>query len=121
MLVRATLIATLLMATPAQAEPLTGNRLHQACMTAETDLFCLGWVIGAFEGAKIGVVKAARPDDLSTLDASANSVLGICIGDAQNSQVIDVFKKYLADHPEKRHHTARLLLLDSLSEAFPCR
>jgi hypothetical protein len=35
-------------------------------------------------------------------------------------QVVDVFIKYLREHPEQRHFTAHTLVLLSMTEAFPC-
>lgn len=35
-------------------------------------------------------------------------------------QAVDVFSKYLADHPERRHYEGTVLLAAAMMEAFPC-
>ena len=38
----------------------------------------------------------------------------------ENDQLVRVVKKYLDEHPEDLHQSARILVLLALSEAFPC-
>ena len=38
----------------------------------------------------------------------------------ENDQLVRVVKKYLDEHPEDLHLTARILVLLALREAFPC-
>jgi Rap1a immunity proteins len=46
---------------------------------------------------------------------------GICLppGASANQNRL-VVQKYMADHPEKLHEYAAILILDALSQAFPC-
>ena len=37
-----------------------------------------------------------------------------------NDQMVRVVKKYLDEHPEELHQSARILILFALREAFPC-
>jgi Rap1a immunity proteins len=49
--------------------------------------------------------------------------LGFRCGNLQGvtqEQIVDVFKKYLADHPELRNHNAALLAQDAFNDAFRC-
>lgn len=43
------------------------------------------------------------------------------IPNANMNQVVDVFKAYLKDHPERRHLLAANLAAEAFSQAFPCR
>ena len=90
------------------------------------DGFCLGYLIGTVEGLKWGAVTT-----LSVLDQSSDSVdemnqlsdamLGFCLPpQASNGQLIDVFVKYLAENPARRHESARTLLQAAFQQAFPC-
>ena len=38
----------------------------------------------------------------------------------ENEQLVRVVKKYLDEHPEDLHRSARIAVLLALSEAFPC-
>ena len=38
----------------------------------------------------------------------------------ENDQLVRVVKKYLDEHPEDLHQSARILILFALREAFPC-
>jgi hypothetical protein len=44
-----------------------------------------------------------------------------CIPNADMNQIVDVFKGYMRDHPEKRQLLAADLAAEAFSAAFPCR
>jgi hypothetical protein len=64
-------------------------------------------------GYIIGVSDALNktPSVLGRFCVPANSTMG---------QTTDVVKKWLADHPQFRHHTAPSLVQAALVEAYPC-
>lgn len=127
---RAVLIAALLAATPAKADNITGNMLLDAC-TAPNDLakagFCTGYVLALNEGLRFGVAYAAitagiQPENASDLNQFSEGILRYCLfGTVEIGQMSDVIVKYLQEHPETRHETARYLSLTALQEAFPCQ
>jgi len=42
-------------------------------------------------------------------------------GGVTRGQILDIAKKYLADHPESRHEGASILLLKAFKEVFPIK
>jgi hypothetical protein len=65
--------------------------------------------VGLCEGYVLGVV-----DTLAERDP-------ICLSEGvRASQVVDVVKLWLRDHPEKRHLAASDLVTTALKEKFPC-
>ena len=78
----------------------SGNRLNEECQSNES-LYCLGYASG---------IADTRP-----------LFHNICLPDSSTyGQVELVVKKYLADHPDKLHQDAVILVLEALKEAFPC-
>lgn len=50
-----------------------------------------------------------------------NPVIPVCQPTGSNSmQAADIVKKYLLDHPEKRHIAAVVLVVLALQDGFPC-
>jgi hypothetical protein len=85
----------------------TGNDLSQMCeptIGAE----CIGYVAGVLDGAERLAGFLKRPGD----PCPPSGVKG--------SQVVDVVKKQLRDHPEYRRWAAGDLVLSAISEAFHC-
>lgn len=68
---------------------------------------CLGFLTAIvninLSGAAVGGRKACIPSN------------------ADMNQVVDVFKAYLRDHPERRHLLGANLAGEAFSSAFPCR
>lgn len=110
----------------ASAQTITGNELHEACSTGgvATEMFCTGYTIGAWEGMVFSLVMVLMQDDAMTA-AEASEVafisLEACPPDGvSNLQVRDVVAQSLQNHPERRHFTARILILLAMRDAFPC-
>ena len=60
---------------------------------------CLGYILGAYDA----------------LESTT------CVPDVvKASQLRDVVKIYLRNHPEERHHQASSLVVAALKQAFPC-
>ncbi len=119
----------LLSCNPLSAQTVAGNDIAAACdHIQEADVragYCIGYITGAWEGMKRGaaqIVMLSDADQTATeVDASTNSLLGICIPLAvESGQIIDVFVRYLDDNPAQRHQPARSLLYGALLDAFPC-
>lgn len=96
-----------LSASPARAEFVSGNRLHQWCGSVDAYGQCAGFIMGISDalsgGAMLGEYRACAP------------------ATATVQQVVDVAKRGLESMPQLRHHTAARLVAMILSQAFPCR
>lgn len=110
------------------SQTISGNVLFEACSVREgpLSLFCAGYIVGAWEGIHLGVyttIIAARMDQPSIDDANyfISTLLMSCPPpNVENSQIRDVVFKYLSERPEIRHESARVLIHQSMIEAFPC-
>lgn len=96
-----------MLAVPAQAGFITGNRLHGVCtaQNAEIRMLAMGYAIGVFDSLKSSSKISAffcAPDEITT------------------DQVRDVACAYVAKNPESRHKDASLLVFGALVEAWPC-
>ena len=67
---------------------------------------CLAYMVGIIEG-----YYSARPTPAAFCYPS----------EVTGEQAARVVNKYLRDHPERLHRRSVQLILDALSEAFPCR
>lgn len=124
------MLACVSAASAKSSEPFSGNDLYHACEAREDQSlssFCIGYVIGTWDGMVIGAVsafygassKGASVDDINLIWPL---VLGVCQpAGVTNEQIKDIFVKYLSEHPENRQVPARFLLLDAMREAFPCQ
>lgn len=121
------MVVVLGLAGPSLGQTIDGNVLHTACSSGVSEMagYCAGYVVGVSEGMRLGTafpMIVAGQMDMAKVNTISDAILLYCLEDSvQNSQLIDVFRAYLRDHPEKRHQPARSLLLMSLQEAFPCR
>lgn len=105
----ATIVVLLaIIASPAVAKTYicfgTGNRLNNPCLSTSPDNddgICFGYALGVADSLSRGSALCYPPQ----------------IG---ASQVVDVAKRYLRDHPELRHVCADELFARALLDAFPC-
>ena len=70
---------------------------------------CFGYAIGADDGVRTAfdILNEAQP---------------YCIPDGvTNGQIVRILTKFIKDHPEKAHKQTRVLVIESLMDAFPCR
>ncbi|MEP1612295.1 MAG: Rap1a/Tai family immunity protein [Roseobacter sp.] len=127
----ALILALMIPATVARSEVTTGNQYYDQCRNLpEADAteigWCVGFVVGAWEGISSGVGRALiafsdEPIDAAALETAINLILGVCQPDGVTyGQMLDVFEKYLRENPANRNIGARTLLVEALSEAFPC-
>ena len=73
-------------------------------------------------GTCVGYI-AAVVDTMSNASLTAESVNAqqLCVSEhVQLSQLKDIVRRWLSDHPEKRHLAASLLVFQALKEKFPC-
>ena len=98
-----------------------GNNLYEFCTAKEDDIIyggmCLGYLFGIADLVKIFLTKGIFMD----VDGVKNQVGIICLPGVTGQQLKDVVVKYLRDYPEKRHLQARLIAVDALRKAFPCK
>lgn len=108
---------------------MTGNMLYDVCKpgTGEApQAICASYVVGAWEGIRLGVASAAWAAGATANAAETNAfvsqVLNVCTPNGITyTQTVDIFFKALDSKPETRHESARTLLLGSMQEAFPCQ
>ncbi|MCX7283067.1 MAG: Rap1a/Tai family immunity protein [Novosphingobium sp.] len=93
----------LLVATPAHAEWMSGDQLHETCTaTAPVDrAMCLSYVMGVLDGFR----DLDRPPR-TPLDASAG-------------QVRDAVTRFLEDHPEQRKLQGRQVIRAAIVAQWP--
>jgi hypothetical protein len=104
----AALAATL----PAHAGFDTGNRLFEDC-SAENYFnrgYCGGYVTGIVDMLEALSARGVIPKNT------------LCIPEGvTKGQLADVVKKYLGEHPERRHLDAGGLVPEALTASFPCK
>jgi len=84
-----------------------GNQLNEICGNPEGNVPCTAYIAGAIDAINGMAVSAGghplcTPDTVTTIQAA------------------DVVRKWLKDHPEKRHYVAFSAVLSAISDAFPC-
>ena len=85
----------------------SGNDIFPSCQSNSS--FITGYVTGVIDYAGIASSITDR------------SSIRVCVPlDATNGQAKDVFCKFLADNPEKRHIDASALVFNAMQDAFPC-
>ena len=110
-----------------QAQQVSGNALLDAC---ESDLdvktgFCVGYIAAIVEGLAWGATLAGYSAGIISSAAEANAYNGLALGycippEATNAQVADMVIKRLNEAPEDRHHSARSIVTEVLTDGFPC-
>jgi len=90
-------------ATPAHAEWMNGNQLHDMCSASSPvdQALCLTYVMGVLDGTRY-------------LDAPPGTPKG-----ATGGQVRDVVARYLVNHPESRTLPARKIIRSAVIDAWP--
>lgn len=103
MIARTLPFALLLLATPAHAEWMSGQQLHETCTTATPvdRAMCLSYVIGVLDGFR----DLDRPPK-TPLDTSAG-------------QVRDVVVRYLDEHREQRTRQGREVIRAAIVAEWP--
>ena len=91
-------------------EFLAGNDLHNTCTEKDhlSVAACAYYIAGVVDASELFVL----------LEVSSRH---FCLPpEASTTQTADVVRRYLANHPEKRHNSASSLSIVALAEAFPC-
>jgi hypothetical protein len=86
---------------------LDGNKVHEMCQSDQMKDICIGYVAGAFDAFEV-------------MHLGENIPRRWCPPKAPLSQLVDVFTKWLVDHPEDRHINASALLAAAFVAKFPC-
>ncbi len=84
----------------------SGNELYDWC-TSNNWALCYGFVESAAD------IYTAQNTNSACMPTGQS---GVTV-----EQVVDVVKKYLADHPETRNYPAYSIVLVALDRAFPCK
>jgi len=101
-------------ATSAIAAPLqlTGNTFVDMCESTSAEYtYCLGFMTGFVTGVSIQRHYA---------DLKTKNMIYCWPAEATFGQATEIFAKYIKNHPEKRHESARFLASVALASAFPC-
>ena len=115
---------------PLAAQTASGNEIAAACdHLDEADIrggYCIGYIIGAWEGIKIGAFEAlvvsGAKGTAEELDGMVNSILGICAPvSVERGQIVDIVVGYFEENPAIRHLPARSLIREAMVESFPCK
>jgi hypothetical protein len=104
----ATAVVLACLSASARADMMTGNELWSLCTSKEVSerLLCDGYVTA--------ISEAIGPPN------GVYSQLACLPENGTRGQFIDVVKRYLESHPERRHLPAVGLVGNALSSAFPC-
>lgn len=111
----------------ANAQNATGMEIQKKCKLLENgnanasrddaaDLdagYCAGFMDGVVETEKFW-------DAFSRIEKSGHPLTFCIPQDVTNGQILQVFLKYLDDHPEELNKPAALLFAEALNKAFPC-
>jgi hypothetical protein len=122
----ATVIAALLISLTicgkAGAQPTTGQEIQTKCRELMNYQDLSHAFNGGFCGGFIdGVIDSQNMQEASDKLQKRSHALSFCLPqEGTNGQYVQVFVKYLDDHPEELHRPAALLLVESLVKAFPC-
>jgi len=73
--------------------------------------YCSGWATGVVEGVSLSEAQHQIPRGAQLVCAPK--------GNSPN-QMVQIVRKYLADHPEKEHIPMTMIATQALAGAFPC-
>jgi hypothetical protein len=89
-----------------------GNRMHSVCTTGKTN--------PAVKSHAAAYVSGTL-NTLQLVQSSKNFPKLVCLPDGVTyEQAVDIFCKYLEEHPEQRSKNSAILIVASLALAFPC-
>jgi hypothetical protein len=95
----------------------SGNYWYKKCSSDDLadKFYCIGYLRGLSEGLQFFEGSHMK------IDGAYRKVAPFCVPKgAVLAQRLDIFKKYLQDHPEKRHKRASILYALAIRKAF-CR
>jgi Rap1a immunity proteins len=75
--------------------------------------------LGMKAGACLGYLSSII--DIQTSGGQVNGRKACIPLNADMNQIVDLFKNYVRDHPERRHLLAANLAAETFALAFPCR
>ena len=110
------------------AQAMTGNELNAACANGDPGTatsmdfgMCYGYVQGAVDGINAWHQLLIDVDVGGDVVTIPDAVRPPCVpATATISQLTDVVKKHMAEHPEQLHYGGASLVLFALHDAFPC-
>ena len=97
----------------------TGNILYNICESNNVPA-CTTYIQGTLDGVAWWLDLTSSPQWKSMPNTPTLPRLYCIPLTVTANQITDVVKKYLNDHPEQRHYSAVSLILDSMTNAFPC-
>jgi Rap1a immunity proteins len=106
----------------ARAQATTGQQIQNQCKALvgtrnPSDAFDGGFCPGFIDG----VINSQSMWEANDKLLRRNHPQSFCLPqEGTNGEYLQVFVKYLDDHPEELHKPAALLLVQSLIKAFPC-
>ena len=115
-------LSCLVVAAQARADFYDGKMLLQDCQGGDDQQETQNFAGLSQWGTCVGYIAAVL-DTMSNASLTAGSVntQQLCVSEhVQLSQLKDIVRRWLSDHPEKRHLAASLLVFQALKEKFPC-
>ena len=104
-------LALVFCVTPAHASSMDGNKLYESCTASQGDpewvyasIACNNYIVGVVDGYIMG--------------NESQKTLSMPEG-VSGKQLQDITLKFLKEHPEMRHMSARLLIVIALLDTFP--
>ena len=108
-------IAALSIATAASAQ-MTGNQMHQMCISQDSALkaSCFNLIAGFSYGVNAAQIQSEQ--------SNKNYKPPVCFPDGyENRQAVDLVKNFLEKNPQHRHHPIDALMMVVLQSTFPCK
>ena len=118
----AVILSGLVVGGKATADFYDGKMLLQDCQGGDDQQETQNFAGLSQWGTCVGYI-AAVVDTMSNASLTAGSVNAqqLCVSEhVQLSQLKDIVRRWLSDHPEKRHLAASFLVFQALKEKFPC-
>lgn len=114
----------------------SGNEIHEACQAKHTPIIA-GYVAGVYDKAKSDYIAFGRfyldamnlkeapknnAKEAENLEKASAAIMDYCPPeDITLGQIGDIFCKFIAANPTKRHQGAPALFNEALSKVWPCK
>jgi hypothetical protein len=115
------LLVSLTICGKAVAQPTTGQQIQSKCKELVNEKMSQVFDAGFCGGFIDGVIDSQTMEEANDKTQNRRQTPRFCLPqEGTNGQYVQVFFKYLGDHPEELHRPAAFLLVESLVKAFPC-
>lgn len=111
----------------ATAESYSGNSFYETCLgTPSSHLLCVGYLKGVIDGVRGYLIYKDLPynskQELESALVQVEKGYPFCTPKSGTiNQYVEIVVTRLERIPEERHLPASFLIIETLSEAFPCK